>query len=166
MSESFGDGLVALMPELRRYALRLTGSSHDADDLVQEAIVRAWRFRASFQPGSSLGAWLFRIARNQHIGDRRRVLETALDPDDDFWVSEPEQEWKVRVSEVGRAVATLPLANRQALLLVAGLGYSCEEAAAVMGCPVGTTKGRVSRARRQLLVRLSSEPEPRSGPTM
>src|SRR5665647_1828778 len=64
MSDPFRDEVVALIPPLRGYAIALTRSSVEADDLVQDALVRAWQFRAGFKVGTNLKAWLYKILRN------------------------------------------------------------------------------------------------------
>jgi len=149
---SFNDGLIALLPRLRIQALALTRNRPDADDLVQAAVTRALAAKALFTPGTNLGAWLYRILRNQFLSDRRRARETVeLDdaPAASLAVS-ASQEGHLAVQELRRHLARLPPDQRTALVMVSVEGLSYEEVAKAMGCPVGTAKCRVFRARRQL----------------
>jgi RNA polymerase sigma-70 factor (ECF subfamily) len=145
--------LAGLLPELRAFARFLAGSRAEADDLVQEALLRMLRALDGFEPGSNLRAWAFTVLRNAfHEQHRRRRREAARieaaprDPD----AHAPTQETPARMRDLARGLATLPPALREALVLVGAQGLSYEEAAAVCRVPVGTMKARVSRARRQL----------------
>jgi RNA polymerase sigma-70 factor (ECF subfamily) len=153
MADRFKEELVALIPRLRGHAMALTRSSADADDLVQDALVRAWRFRDGFQEGGNLGAWMNKILRNTFytaVVSRRHVVQ---DVDGYFAAqlsSEPEQEWRVKYGELMDALKLLTSEARDAILLVVAEGLSYEEAAQISGCPVGTMKSRVNRARERL----------------
>jgi RNA polymerase sigma-70 factor (ECF subfamily) len=81
MSDAFKDEIVALIPKLRAYAISLTGSSAEADDLVQEALMRAWSFRNSFEPGTNGKAWLYRILRNTFYTAAAKRRGTVQDID-------------------------------------------------------------------------------------
>jgi RNA polymerase sigma-70 factor (ECF subfamily) len=152
MADEFNDGVIALIPSMRAYATVLTRSVFEADDLVQEAITRAWLYRKNFQPGTNLKAWLFRILRNQFLSEIQRhprmfqLPETASQQ----LSCEPDQEWHRLYGDLVEALAQLPGPGRDALVLVAAAGFSYEEAAELCGCAVGTVKSRVSRAREQL----------------
>jgi len=149
MSEWFRDEIISLIPKLRSYAKSLTGSAAEADDLVQDALVRAWRFRESFREGAYLKAWVFRIMRNEFLAQRaarRPAMQQSFAVEDET-ASEGDQNWRVRWREVMRAMGRLPDGYREALLLVVAAGLTCEEAADVLGCAAGTVKSRVSRAR-------------------
>lgn len=149
----FRDSVVELLPQLRAFARALTGNRDRADDLVHETIVRALNAERQFQPGTNLRAWLFTILRNQHISiiRRRRAEVTPLDDLPDSAVATPAAQLSnVEFKQVARVLADMPIAFREALVLVGGAGLSYEEAAAVCGCAVGTIKSRVSRARRDL----------------
>jgi RNA polymerase sigma-70 factor (ECF subfamily) len=152
--DAFKDDLIALVPRLRRYALSLTFDGAEADDLVQFTLLKAWEHRERYEPGTRLVAWLFTILRNGFInGRRKRRLEIA-DPDGlhAATVSEPAaQDHALGLKEVQAAIDRLEPAYREALLLVAIDGLPYEAAAAVIGCPAGTVKSRVSRARDRLL---------------
>lgn len=154
MSDVFKDELVAMIPKLRGHAMVLTRSSAEADDLVQDALVRAWRFRDGFQPGGNLGAWMNRILRNtfySNVAARRRIVQDVDGRYAAELTCDPDQEWRVKHGELLEALKLLSPEARDALLLVAAEGLSYEEAAAIAGCPVGTIKSRVNRARERLL---------------
>ena len=147
------DDMLALVPKLRAHAWVLTRRASDADDLVQETLMRAWQFRHTFQPGTNLKAWLFRILRNAFLASVSGKLRLVEDVDGKFTgrlAHAPDQEWRIRFRELLDALAKLPPQNCEALLLFAGSGLTYEEAAEVCDCSVGTVKSRVSRARDRL----------------
>lgn len=151
MSQSFERSMLQELPRLRRYAESLTRSACEAEDLVQDALVRAWRFRASFRPGTNLRAWLTRIVKNEFLSQRQRGRREEAG----LWISEsfacdPDQEWRIRVGEVLAALPQLPTGNRRALLLVAAEGLSYDEAARRCGCDANVLRSRVRRARVKL----------------
>jgi RNA polymerase sigma-70 factor, ECF subfamily len=151
---SFNDLLVEHLPHLRAFARAFTGHRDKADDLVQDAIVRALRAERSFTPGTNLRAWLFTILRNLHYSSfRRGRLNVARIEDvaECHLATPPQQLAKVEFLEVDGLLRRLPVEFREALILVAGAGLSYGEAAAVIGCPVGTAKSRVNRARALLV---------------
>lgn len=145
--------LGALLPDLRAFARFLARDTAQADDLVQEAILRALRAEAQWDPATSLRAWMFHILRNVFLegirrrGTERRALERMPAPDEP---PPSEQEARHAVSDLERALEKLPLPQREALILVGAHGLSHEEAAAVCNVPVGTVKARVARARAAL----------------
>lgn len=146
-------GLVALLPHLRAFARGLCGRPDMADDLVQEAFLRAWAARDSFRPGTSLKAWTFTILRNHWLNTlRRSARQTELDDAtaERLLVDRPRQEDGLHVDDLQRALERLSDERREALLLVGASGFSYEEAADVCGVPVGTMKSRVARGRAQL----------------
>jgi RNA polymerase sigma-70 factor (ECF subfamily) len=150
--DSFAAELDAHRSALRAYASILSHSAVDADDLVQDTLLRAWRYRSSFVAGTNLKAWLRRILRNEFLTSVAQ-LRPVEDVDGKFAarLMAPEtSEWSSRVGETLAAIDRLPSLSRQALLLVAE-GASYEEMAAIWGCGVGSVKGRVSRARQRLI---------------
>jgi len=152
-TNAFKAELVALLPRLRGHAMALTGSSAAADDLIQDTMVRAWRFRDGFQDGSNMAAWVHRILRNTFYTNATAERRTVQDVDGLHAAQltcEPDQEWRVKYSELLAALQQLTAEARDALLLVVAEGMSYEEAAEVAGCPVGTLKSRVNRARERL----------------
>jgi RNA polymerase sigma-70 factor (ECF subfamily) len=145
--------VMELLPQARAYATALTGCPDRADDLLHDSLVRVIRFREGFQPGTKLRAWLYSIIRNSFLTDAKRRSRILEDPDGLFsgrLLSAPAQEWRVRHRELLAALQKLAPEHRSVLLLAAG-GASYEEAAEICGCPVGTVKSRMNRARRRLL---------------
>jgi RNA polymerase sigma-70 factor (ECF subfamily) len=163
MSDPYWSSVAALIPQLRGYALALTRSSSEADDLVQEALTRAWRFRAGFVEGSNLKAWLFKILRNcfhTETATRRGTIQDVEGRLAAQLSCAPEQDWFMQYRELLTAMARLTPTCREGLLLVVASGLTYDEAAVVAGCAVGTMKSRVNRARGQLARILSDEPPP------
>lgn len=150
---AFKDDLVGMVPRLRRYAMSLTHDAVEADDLVQLTLLKAWESRHRFEPGSNLVAWLFTILRNGHINGRRKYWREVADPDGIHagTLAEPAaQEHRIDLRNLQQALDRLDAAHREALTLVAVEGLTYEAAAAIIGCPPGTVKSRVSRARDRL----------------
>jgi len=163
---SFHEQLVALLPRLRVQAVSMTRNRADADDLVQAAVSNALAAQASFTPGTNFGAWMFRILRNRFLSDIRRKRDTCdMDNAPAEALARPAaQEDSLALRELRMRLADLPEDHRTALMLVTVQGMSYEEAAAVMGCAVGTAKCRVFRARRQLEAWLvGDEPKAKRG---
>jgi RNA polymerase sigma-70 factor (ECF subfamily) len=153
VTEDFKDLLVQSIPALRAYARSLTGSADRADDLVQEALAKAWAARNSFQPGTFFRAWIFTILRNTLFSQQRRndPLSHSVPEDQAYHiaaVTNPES--SLHVDDFRRALSQISADQREALTLVIGGGLSYEEAAQVMNCAVGTIKSRVARARRDM----------------
>ena len=145
--------LVALIPHLRAFARTLTGDAASADDLAQDAMLKAWDARASYQMGTNMKAWTFMILRNQFYSEKRRSWRrTQLDQDaaERTLVAVDDPEAPVALDELRQALGMLPPEQREALILVGAGGFAYEEAAAICNCAVGTVKSRVSRARRAL----------------
>ena len=150
---NFRDELVANLPRLRAFAISLCGTPHQADDLVQETLLKALANRDKFEEGTNLRAWLFTILRNVYFSLHRKRRREVEDVDRSMaaaLVVAPEQYGHVELKDFQRALLQIPDEQREALLLVGAAGFSCEEAATVAGCAVGTIKSRVSRARTRL----------------
>ncbi|HSI39304.1 MAG TPA: sigma-70 family RNA polymerase sigma factor [Xanthobacteraceae bacterium] len=146
--------VIGQLSSLRRYARSLTRNEADAEDLVQDALVRAYERRASFQPGRSLRAWLIAIVHNAFV-DAHRARRTSAARDalagalaDD--AVEAAQDHHVRLAQVRAAFMELPEEQRAALHLVAVEGLSYAEAATALGIPQGTLMSRLARARAAL----------------
>jgi RNA polymerase sigma-70 factor (ECF subfamily) len=145
--------LEEVIPHLRAFARGLCGRPDMADDLVQETMLKAWAAQDRFEPGTSMRAWTFVILRNAYLTDMRRnrfrgeydegVAERIL-------TAPAGQEEPIHLSDMHRALLTLPPERREALLLVGAGGFSYEEAAEICGCAIGTIKSRVGRARATL----------------
>lgn len=140
------------MPALRNFALSLTRDAAQADDLVQETLLRAWRNAERYEPGSNLQSWLFTILHHAFVSDlrrqrrRERLERVEIDP-----ITPPAHDGKLALRDFLRAFDTVSPKHRDLIVLVGMLGLSYEEAAALLGLSVGTAKSRVSRARKQLL---------------
>jgi len=151
--DGFKTELVALIPQLRAFARTLCGDPAAADDLAQDAMMKAWDARGSFQMGTNMKAWTFMILRNQFYSDKRRTWrQSQLDQDaaERTLVAVDDPEAPVALDELRLGLAMLPPEQREALVLVGAGGFAYEEAAEICGCAVGTVKSRVSRARRAL----------------
>jgi RNA polymerase sigma-70 factor, ECF subfamily len=151
---AFKTALLAELPSLRAFAISLSGSHDHADDLVQETVMKAWSAHASFAPGTSLRAWLFTIMRNTYFSQYRKARREVQDSDGEAaarLVSAPAQNGHLDLSDFRIALEKLPDDQREALILVGASGFSCEEAAEICGCAVGTIKSRVNRARQKLM---------------
>jgi len=153
MATTFPDDVVHNMPRLERFARRLAGNRSDAHDLVQETVLRALLHADQFRPGTNLLAWLNTILRNCFFNERR--LQCRMEPIDPLLIVgavavNGGQESHMYMCSVVRHFADLPSTHRDALVLVGAQGYSYENAAEIVGCPVGTMKSRVSRARTEL----------------
>lgn len=147
------DAILKTVPNLRAFAVSLTGNVDRADDLVQETLLRALAKIDSFQPGTNLSAWLFTILRNQFRSEYRKRRREVEDADGNYaekLKTQPEQLGKLEFDELRRALAALPDDQREALILVGASGFSYEETAEICGCAVGTIKSRVNRARTRL----------------
>jgi RNA polymerase sigma-70 factor (ECF subfamily) len=151
--KAFHQELVVLIPQLRAFARTLCGDPTAADDLAQDAMLKAWNARASFEMGTNMKAWTFMILRNQFYSEKRRSWrQSQLDQEtaERTLVAVDDPESPVALDELRQGLAMLPPEQREALVLVGAGGFAYEEAAAICDCAVGTVKSRVSRARRAL----------------
>jgi RNA polymerase sigma-70 factor (ECF subfamily) len=159
--------MLAAVPSLRAFAISLCGNVDRADDLVQEALLRAWANLDSFEPGTNMSAWLFTILRNLFRSEyrkRRREVEDADGSYAESLTSLPEQNSRLEIDEFREALKLLPAEQRESLILVGASGFSYEEAAQICGCAVGTIKSRVNRARTRLAELLAIEGAREMGP--
>ncbi len=151
-----GDQLIAFLPNMRRFAYSLTRTQDKADDLVQAACERALANAASFAAGTRFDAWIFRIIRNLHI-DQLRRLKTAgpqedVDEKHDLPGAEGEREAHARLEleRVQQAIMALPDDQREVLVLVCVEELSYKDAAEALDIPIGTVMSRLARARKKL----------------
>jgi RNA polymerase sigma-70 factor (ECF subfamily) len=161
------EAMLAAVPSLRAFAISLSGNVDRADDLVQEALLRAWANLDSFEPGTNMSAWLFTILRNLFRSEyrkRRREVEDAEGTYAEQLTTPPEQNSRLEIDEFREALKLLPPEQRESLILVGASGFSYEEAAQICGCAVGTIKSRVNRARGRLAEILSIESASDFGP--
>lgn len=145
--------LIELLPNLRAFALSLCRNSAQADDLVQETILKAWSNFDKFDPDTRLEAWLFTILRNTFYSALRKTRREVPDVDGLHAAAQfekPEHDGRLAMKDFERAFDKLSPEHREVLILVGASGYSCEEAAGMMGVAVGTVKSRASRARKRL----------------
>lgn len=148
--------LPELLPRLWAFALRISRDQHDAEDLVQRACLRALERTHQLKPDTSPLSWMYSIVHTTWINELRArsvrsrssaewddsYLETVADP------AAPDPEADVLNRQIVRAVERLPDAQRTVMLLVVVEGLSYQEAAQVLGVPVGTIMSRLSRARQ------------------
>jgi RNA polymerase sigma-70 factor (ECF subfamily) len=166
---TFADQAMPLMSSLYSAALRMTRNPADAEDLVQETYLRAYRGFGGFQEGTNLKAWLYRILTNTFINSyrskKRRPDETELDEVEDLYLyrrlggleaatmgrsAEDElMDWFTE-AEVKQAVEDLPEQFRMAVLLADVEGFSYKEIAEILDIPIGTVMSRLHRGRNRL----------------
>jgi RNA polymerase sigma-70 factor, ECF subfamily len=166
-SPSVRDELLAQIPSLRAFAVSLCGQMDKADDLVQEALVKAWSNLGSFTEGTNMRAWMFTILRNVYYSEHRKRRREVQDADGMFsarLVVHPSQSGHMDLQDFREALAKLPSDQREALILVGASGFSYEEAADICQVAVGTIKSRVNRARSALTRALSVQTSSEFGP--
>ena len=157
------DQIIACLPRLRRFALALTGDSDSADDLVQEACVRALSNLDQFREGTRLDSWLFRIAQNAWIdrgrSSRSRTVHVAVDDIGEIADDRGEQviEQRSTLHDVSQAISELPEELQMLVVLICIDGRSYSEAAAMTNTPIGTVMSRLARARRLLHQALNTD---------
>jgi len=147
------EAILAEVPKLRAFAISLCGNLDQADDFVQETLLRAWAHIDQFQRGTNMAAWLFTILRNSLRSNYRKYRREIEDADGSYaerMITHPEQNGRLEFEELRGALAKLPSDQRETLILVVASGASYEEAAEICGCRVGTIKSRVHRARARL----------------
>jgi RNA polymerase sigma-70 factor (ECF subfamily) len=165
-----GRDIVALLPRLRRFAAGLTGSVQEGDDVVQTACLRALERYHQWEPGTRLDSWMFRIIRNLWLDRGKSAWNRLVRSDPDALADIPDhsvgREIEVRdeLASVRTAIAALPVAQREVLLLVTVEGMTYEAAAEVLGVPLGTVMSRLARARVTVARQVRGEAgEPESG---
>ena len=166
LRDRFQAEVLPLLPSLYGAALRMTRNAADAEDLVQETYLRAYRGFAGFREGTNLRAWMYRILTNTFINSyRKKQREPVTVADDDIpdWYlydrlgasgAEPSAEAevleKIPDQEVQRALEDLPEGFRMAVLLADVEGFSYKEIAEIMDVPIGTVMSRLHRGRKAL----------------
>ena len=166
-SSSVKEELLTQIPSLRAFAVSLCGQMDKADDLVQEALVKAWSNLGSFTEGTNMRAWMFTILRNVYYSEHRKRRREVQDADGMFssrLMVHPSQGGYMDLQDFRGALSKLPSDQREALILVGASGFSYEEAADICGVAVGTIKSRVNRARSALTRSLSVQTSAEFGP--
>src|SRR5437868_7560292 len=167
--EDFEAGVLNQLDSLYRTARRMTSNQQEAEDLVQETMLKAFRFAHTYQRGSNLRAWLFRILNTSAINRYRKQashpVTTPLPEGEEFYLynrirdisgqelsegAEEEVLSKYLDEDVYRALHDLPLNFRMPILLADIEGMSYKEIAEALQIPIGTVRSRISRARRHL----------------
>lgn len=159
---TFKRELLAVLPSLRAFAISLIGRHDQADDLVQDTIMKAWAKQEQFEMGTNMKAWLFTILRNELYSKMRKRGREVQDSDGLFTenlAQHPSQYGSLDMQDFKKALEKLPDEQREAIILVGASGFSYEEAAEICGCALGTIKSRVNRARQRLqeLLQVSGE---------
>jgi RNA polymerase sigma-70 factor (ECF subfamily) len=148
---SNAQSLIELIPRLRRYARALAGERAAADDLVQDTLERAWSKLHLYRRGTDLRAWLFTVMHNVHVNRLRAARPTdPLEDEMPELAQRATQGDALLVRDLERALAALPVAQREVLLLVALEDLSYEETAQALEIPIGTVMSRLARAREKL----------------
>lgn len=162
LSHELRTSLLRVIPHLRAFAISLCGSVDQADDLVQDAILRGLSHIDKFEPGTNMRAWLFTILRNHFHTTYRRRRREVEDPDGlmaGMLSTLPEQHGHLDLGDLQTALAKLSFEQREVLLLIGAEGLSYEETAMIVGTKVGTVKSRMNRARARLAELLHIEDE-------
>ena len=155
--EAVRSQMLRLLPRLQRFCIALTGSVADGDDLVQDTVERALKNLHSWEPGTRLDNWMFRIAKNRFLDGRRAVKRARLVTIDGIEErdcasvdGEAQAESRLMLKSVNDALQKLPPEQRQVVALVLIDGMSYREAADILDVPIGTLTSRISRARAAL----------------
>jgi RNA polymerase sigma-70 factor, ECF subfamily len=154
------DDVLRHIPALRLFARSLTGRYGDADDLVQDTLVRAISSAARYTPGTNMRAWLFTIMRNHFYNQRVKLVRERPGLEDcvSGQPTTPDQQyWHVRGREIEGALLALPRTYREAVMLVLVTGESYQSAADILKVDIGTIKSRINRGRRMLQDALGEE---------
>lgn len=149
--------MLRLLPRLQRFCIALTGSVADGDDLVQDTVERALKNLHTWEPGTQLDNWMFRIAKNRFVDGRRAVKRAGLVAMDSVEETacasvdgERAAESRLMLKAVSDALQNLPPDQREVIALVLIDGMSYREAADLLGVPIGTLTSRIARARAAL----------------
>ena len=151
--------LIDHLPSMRRFARSLTGNSSVADDVVQDALLRAWTNFDKYTAGTNLKAWLFTIIRNVFLTHCRKTHNEVEDIDGGLachLAVQPTHDTALLLADVNAAFRGLSDNQREAVFLIGVLGFSYQEAAEASGVSLGTLKSRLNRGRRALSASLES----------
>jgi RNA polymerase sigma-70 factor (ECF subfamily) len=165
VDQAFITGVMAALPSLRNFAMSLTKRVDQAEDLVQDTVLKALSKHDHFEAGTNLQAWLFTILRNGYFSAHRKTNREVEDGDGVHaasLITIPDQEDRLAIQDLSSALEKLPHEQREAIILVGAEGLSYDDAAEALGVKVGTIKSRVNRARTRL-AELIGETDYRSG---
>jgi RNA polymerase sigma-70 factor (ECF subfamily) len=157
------EGIITNVTHLRRYARALTGDHVSAEDLVQDTLERAWQRMALWRPGTNIRAWLFTIMHNLYVNQIKASARGMRRSDNPTELDVPvsaAQDDRLELRDLDRALQRLPHEQREVVLLIGLEQLSYDEAAKVLGVPIGTVMSRLSRGREQLRSMMS-----RGGPS-
>ena len=151
--------IIAQLPMLKRYALRLTRSAHLAEDLVQDCLARALSRRHLFHSDANIRPWLFTVMHNLHVSNCRqggvRMVFARNQMANSCEGREASQEHAADLNRVFRAINTLPKEQRDVVVLVTIQELSYQEAARALNIPIGTVMSRLARGRERIRTILS-----------
>ena len=167
VATTFKRELLTVLPSLRAFAISLVGRHDQADDIVQDTIMKAWAKQEQFEMGTNMKAWLFTILRNELYSKLRKRGREVQDSEGLFTenlAQHPSQYGSLDMQDFRKALEKLPEEQREAIILVGASGFSYEEAADICGCALGTIKSRVNRARQKLQEILDIKGESDYGP--
>lgn len=145
--------LVEHLGAMRAFAISLTRNPSLADDMVQDALVKAWTKIDTFEHGTNMRAWLFTIVRNTYYSHHRKARREVSDADGIYsenLAQKPDHDGRLQMRDFNTAFDQLNPEQREALVLIGAEGFSYEEAAETCGVAIGTMKSRVNRARLRL----------------
>lgn len=153
--DQFKSEMIGLLPRMRRFAMTLTRSAPDADDLVQDACATALQKWHHYDPAQPLDRWMFRIIRNLWISEIRkrqvRQGQGQIPAEEATELQTADADDALAARQVQGKVNALPAELAQPLMLVCGEGYSYLEVSALLEIPVGTVMSRIHRARKLLV---------------
>jgi RNA polymerase sigma-70 factor (ECF subfamily) len=159
-----------LFDSLYNLAHWLAQNQNEAEDLVQETYLKAWRSFASFEPDTNFRAWIFRILKNTFLGSRSKLerrLTTVMESEEDLPATSATPEslliGRSDVDAVRRAIEQLPVMYREVILLCDVEEASYREIAEILSIPMGTVMSRLARARKMVRESLRSPGAPRPG---
>lgn len=167
--QDFNEEIIPLLDVLFNFALKLTGNPSDAEDLVQDSIVKAYRFFGSYERGTNAKAWVFRILKNSFINNYRRTANRPQEVDynevESYYESIRAERTETTDLErlmfnelmdddLSRALHKLPEDFRTVVLLCDVENYTYEEIANMLDVPIGTIRSRLHRGRNLLKTEL------------
>jgi len=167
--KDFEEEALPHMDALYNFALKMTGDSDTADDLIQDTYMKAFKFFDKFEKGTNCKAWLFRILKNSYINDYRKLSKQPdkVDYDDIENFYENIKATEIKTShlvdddfsrlmddDISEAITTLPEDFRTVIILSDIEGFTYEEIAEFVDCPIGTVRSRLHRARKMLYTKL------------